>query len=25
MRDGLVENDFVNTNIQKVDRHVTTV
>jgi len=25
MRDGLVENDFANTNIQKVDRHVAAV
>jgi putative ABC transport system ATP-binding protein len=21
MRDGLIENDYANTNIQKVDRH----
>ena len=25
MRDGLIENDFMNTNIQKVERNVATV
>jgi putative ABC transport system ATP-binding protein len=25
MRDGLVENDYANTNIQKVDRNITTL
>jgi putative ABC transport system ATP-binding protein len=25
MRDGLVENDYLNTNIQKVDRNNTTL